>query len=286
MAKSGWTGDPSRLLRVGKRFDLARVDAGATPGFAGGKRDAVAVLSESSPVLRDLQERLFAEGLFGGSRSVLLVLQGIDTAGKGGIVSHALAGVNPQGIQAHSFAAPSRAELRHNDFLWRIRRELPAPGHIGVFDRSHYEDVIVHRVRGLSTPEVVEERYSLIAAFEAELASSGTTVVKAMLQISPDEQKKRLRQRLDRPEKNWKYRPRDLDDRALWPAFQEAYQIAIERTSTPDAPWFVIPADHKYYARIAVQRLLIDRMTALNLGWPKATYDVNAEKKRLTKSSV
>jgi len=208
------------------------------------------------------------------------VLQAMDTAGKGGIVQHVFAGTSPHGLRAVAFKAPTEEEKQH-DFLWRIRRELPAPGHVAVFDRSHYEDVLVHRVRSLSTPVEIEKRYGQITDFEAELAASGTAVIKVMLHISPGEQKERLAARLNTPDKQWKFNPGDLDDRALWPAFQEAYQIAISRTSTADAPWFVVPADRKWYARVAVQRLVTERLRAMNLAWPAPDYNVDEQKARL-----
>lgn len=278
MAKTTWS--PAELLRAGEGFRLADIDPASTPGFGGGKTDGQALLADSGGELGDLQERLFADSKAGGTRSVLLVLQAMDTAGKGGIVRHALGGVDPQGIRAMAFKAPTDEERAH-DFLWRIRPHLPGPGMIGVFDRSHYEDVLIHRVRGFSSPEVIEERYGIIADFEREVAASGTTIVKVMLHISADEQKARLQERLDRPDKQWKYNPGDLDERALWPAYQEAYQVAIERTSTPDAPWFVVPADKKYYARIAVQHLVLDALRSFDLGWPTPDFDVAAEKARL-----
>lgn len=288
LSEAGWTEDAAPLLRVGDGFRLSEVDPASAPGFAGDKADGARVLAERADEMSRLQELLFASSRGGATRaddtrSVLLVLQAMDTAGKGGIVTHALVGANPQGLKVHAFTAPTRVELRH-DFLWRIRRQLPTAGLIGVFDRSHYEDVIAHRVKALSPPAVVESRYGVIRDFERELTDAGTTVVKVMLQISPEEQKKRLLARLDAPEKHWKYNPGDIDDRMRWPQFQEAYQIAIERTSTDAAPWYVIPADRKWYARIAVQSLLIDALTALDLSWPAADFDVEAEKRRVSAS--
>jgi PPK2 family polyphosphate:nucleotide phosphotransferase len=264
-------------------MNLAAIDPSSTPGFTGGKKAGAAALAEGAAEFAELQEKLFAEGRFGGTRSVLLVLQAMDTAGKGGIVDHVLGLANPQGIQAYSFKAPTDEEKAH-DFLWRIRKQLPETGHIGVFDRSHYEDVLIHRVRGFSTPEVIEERYGLIRAFEEEVIASGTTIVKVMLHISPEEQKARLTDRLTDPTKHWKYNPGDVDERQLWPAYMEAYEIAIRETSTDAAPWHVVPADHKWYARFAVQRLLLDALRSLSLQWPAADYDVEAEKKRLAAS--
>ena len=264
-------------------MDLSSIDPSSTPNFSGGKKAGAAALAEGAAEFAELQEKLFAESRFGGTRSVLLVLQAMDTAGKGGIVDHVLGLANPQGIQAFSFKAPTDDEKAH-DFLWRIRKRLPEPGHIGVFDRSHYEDVLIHRVRGFSTPEVIEERYGLIRSFEEELVASGTTLVKVMLHISPEEQKARLTDRLNDPTKHWKYNPGDVDERLLWPAYMEAYEIAIERTSTDAAPWNVVPANHKWYARLAVQRLLLEALRSLDLQWPAADYDVEAEKKRLAAS--
>jgi len=270
----------SELLRIRPGFSLADIDPASTPGFDGGKKAGRAELAANAAELGELQERLYASSLFGGERSLLLVLQAMDTAGKGGIVGHVVGQVNPQGVKAFAFKSPTDEEKSH-DFLWRVRKQLPPRGFLGVFDRSHYEDVLIHRVRGFSTPEAIEQRYGLINDFEASLAAAGTTVVKVMLHISRDEQKARLTERLERPDKHWKYNPGDVDERLLWPAYQEAYQIALDRTSTADAPWNVVPADHKWYARLAVQRLLIEALRGMALEWPAADYDVEAEKARL-----
>jgi len=267
------------LTPVGPGFELASVDTSSTPGIAD-RKHAQKELEKNLDELGTLQEKLYAESKFGGTRSVLLVLQGMDTAGKGGIIRHVVGGVDPQGVHLHAFKAPTDEEKAH-DFLWRVRRELPLPGQIGVFDRSHYEDVLIHRVRGFSSPEAIEERYGIIADFERSLVESGTTVVKVMLHISVDEQKARLQERLDNPEKNWKFNPGDIDEREHWHAYQEAYQIALTRTSTKEAPWYVVPADHKWYARWAVQGLLIDALRALKPEYPAVDFDVEAEKKRL-----
>jgi PPK2 family polyphosphate:nucleotide phosphotransferase len=273
------------LLRAGAGFDLSAVDTSATPGFTGDKKDGQKALAAGADEFADLQEQLYAAGKFGAGRSVLLVLQAMDTAGKGGIVKHVVGSVDPQGTHIHAFKAPTDEEKAH-DFLWRVRKQLPTAGKIGVFDRSHYEAVLIHRVRALSTPDEVEQRYGVINEFERELAAAGTTIVKVMLHISPDEQKQRLGDRLADPTKHWKYNPGDIDERALWPAYMEAYRIAIERTSTDAAPWYVIPADHKWYARLAVQNLMVDALRGLNLEWPKADYDVAAEQRRLAASVV
>ena len=269
-----------KLLLASGDIDLATIDTSSTPGFTGDKKAAAAQLETNAEELAGLQERLFAESKYGGTRSVLLLLQAMDTAGKGGIVRHVVGGVDPQGVKIYAFKAPTEEENKH-DFLWRVRKQLPPPGLIGVFDRSHYEAVLIHRVRALSSPAEVEERYGIIAEFERELVASGTTLIKVMLHISADEQKARLQERLDRPDKHWKYKPGDVDERTLWPAYQEAYQLAIQRTTTTDAPWFVVPADRKWYARIAVQQLLLDTMRRLDPHWPVADFDVEFEKKRL-----
>ena len=267
----------SALTAVGEGFDLAKVDPDSTPGVTD-RKHAEKQLAKNFDELGTLQEKLFAESKFGGTRSVLLVLQAMDTAGKGGIIRHVVGGVDPQGVHLHAFKAPTDEEKSH-DFLWRVRKELPQPGSIGVFDRSHYEDVLIHRVRGFSTPEAIEERYGIITAFEASLKD--TTIIKVMLHISADEQKARLQERLDNPEKNWKFNPGDIDEREHWAAYQEAYQIALTRTSTEDAPWYVVPANHKWYARLAVANLLLDAFRGFDLQWPKAEFDVEVEKQRL-----
>lgn len=266
---------------VAPGFRLADVDPAATPGID--KDAAQAFIDETSEELSELQERLYAESRTGGTRSVLLVLQAIDTAGKGGIIRHVVGRVDPQGVHIHAFKAPTEEEAAH-DFLWRIRRQLPEAGMIGVFDRSHYEDVLIHRVRHLSPLDVVEQRYGLIREFEAELAESGTTVRKVMLQISREEQRARLEERLDRPDKHWKFNPADIDERGYWDQYQAAYQLAIERTASVQAPWYVIPADKKWYARWAVHAILLDTLRALNPQWPPATFDVPEQQARLAAS--
>ena len=270
----------SELAPVGEGFVLADVDPSSTPGFTGDKEAAEAELQATAQTLGELQERLYAESKFGGQRRVLLVLQAMDTAGKGGILRHVVGGVDPQGVSIKAFKAPTEEEQRH-DFLWRVRPHLPAPGIIGVFDRSHYEAVLIHRVRGLSTPQEVEERYPIIRDFEREIVDDATTLIKVMLHISPEEQKARLAERLERPDKHWKFNPGDVDERRYWNDYMQAYQIAVERTSTPDAPWYVIPADRKWYARWAVQRLLLDALLRLDPQWPEADYDVAEQQRRL-----
>ena len=282
--ESYWREDPTGLLRVDPGFILLESPTDATPGFDGNKKAGRAALKEGALVLTDLQEKLFAHHQAGDDgRRILLVLQAMDTAGKGGIVKHVIGNVDPQGVQLASFKAPSEEEQKH-DFLWRIRKQVPEAGMIGVFDRSHYEDVLIALVREFATPEEIERRYGAINEFEAELVAEGTTIIKVMLHISPDEQKRRLMDRLERPEKQWKYSPNDVEERMLGPKYQEAYQAAFDRTATPIAPWYVVPADHKWYARLAVQHLHIHALEALELEWPLPDYDVETEKLRLLAS--
>lgn len=284
MSTSRWSTPAADALRVEPGFRLADIDTRATPGYDGDKSTGAADLASGVEPLSDLQERLYAQSVAGtATRSVLLVLQAMDTAGKGGIVRHVVGAVDPQGVDLASFQAPTAEELEH-DFLWRIEKRLPDAGRLGVFDRSHYEDVLIGRVRALAPAEEIERRYGAIVAFESEAADLGIRVVKVMLHISKDEQRERLARRLDRPDKHWKYAPSDVDERGRWDDYMEAYQTAIERTSTPLAPWHVVPADRKWYARLAVQRLLIDALTDIDPQWPAADYDVEAEKARLAAS--
>lgn len=276
-----WTDDAREILRVRGGFRLAEVDPDSTPGHSGSKAEGEADLAAGAAELDEYQERLYAASRADATdASVLLVLQAMDSAGKGGIIRHVVGSVDPQGIMLAAFKKPTPEELAH-DFLWRIEKRVPEPGFIGVFDRSHYEDVLIGRVRSLAPADEIERRYGAINEFEQRLTDAGTRVVKVMLCISSDEQKARLGERLARADKHWKYNPGDVDERKLWPAYQEAYQIALTRTSTPDAPWYVVPADNKWYARWAVQGLLLDALQKLDPQWPSVDYDVEAEKARL-----
>jgi PPK2 family polyphosphate:nucleotide phosphotransferase len=260
--------------------DLASIPTDATPGFTGKKSDGKAALAALGDELADLQERLWAEGRSGGGRRILLVLQGMDTSGKGGTLRHTVGLVDPQGVRITSFKAPTDDELSH-DFLWRIRNALPDAGYIGVFDRSHYEDVLIARVRELAPPDEIERRYQAINHFESELVGAGTTLVKCMLHISADEQKERLLARLDDPSKHWKFNPGDVDERARWPAYRAAYETALERTNTGIAPWHVVPADRKWFRDLAIGRLLLEALRGMGLEWPQADFDVAEQRRRL-----
>ncbi|MFL6117110.1 MAG: polyphosphate kinase 2 family protein [Catenulispora sp.] len=274
------------LLRAPESpVNLTKLPADAHPGVRS-KQDAQDALPGLGARLADLQERLFAQS-HGGTEparaSVLLVLQGMDTSGKGGTVKHVAGVMDPGGLHITSFKAPSEEELSH-DFLWRIRKALPAAGIVGIFDRSHYEDVLIVRVRDLVPREQWELRYGLINEFEQELADQGATVVKCFLHISRDEQKERLLARLDDDTKLWKYSAGDVDERKLWPAYQEAYQAILGLTSTATAPWFVIPADRKWYRNFAITNLLIEALERIDPKWPPAGYDVEKEKARVLAS--
>jgi PPK2 family polyphosphate:nucleotide phosphotransferase len=254
-------GEIAELLRAAAAGDveLAAIDTRATPGFKGKKADAEKLQPGLAERMATLQEQLYADGRTGGSRSVLVVLQGMDTSGKGGTVEHVVGQVDPAGVHVIAFRRPTPEELSH-DFLWRIRRELPEPGMLAVFDRSHYEDVVAVRVRKIVERRTWTRRYATINRFEQRLAAQGTLIVKCFLHISPEEQRERLLARLDDPTKHWKYRPGDLEDRALWDDFQRAYGDAIERCSTDAAPWYVVPADRKWYRNWAISRLLCERL--------------------------
>lgn len=280
MPKSLWSQEPSKSLRVDSGFQLAEVDPNATPGIDAVKETGTALLRKNRRKLGTLQGKLFADSTVGGTRSMLIVLQGMDSSGKGGIIKHALAGMNASGVVVHGFTAPTDEEKRHG-FLWRVRKRLPELGMVSIFDRSHYEDVLAARVQNLADPETIEGRYGRINSFEQKAIDNGTTVIKVMLQISEKQQKKRLVARLHRNSKLWKYNPSDVDDRERWRALQEAYQIALERTSTSQAPWYVIPADHKWYARLAVQQIVLTKLREMELEWPRPEYDLKKERKRV-----
>ncbi|RJO76593.1 polyphosphate kinase 2 family protein [Nocardia panacis] len=273
-----WSRPATKALRA-DGLRIAELDTSGTPGFKGGKKAGKELLAERTGVLSDLQEKLYANGRSGDPRNVLLVLQGMDTAGKGGIVRHVIGSVDPQGVDHAAFGPPTTEEKRHH-FLWRIRKQLPRGGQLGVFDRSHYEDVLVVRVHNLVAPEVWGKRYAEINAFERELVDEGATLVKVAMFVSLDEQKNRLRERLERPDKFWKFSPNDIEERAFWPSYQQAYQVMLDRTSTDCAPWYVLPADNKWFSRLAVTELLINALEGLKLDWPAARFDV-AEQTRL-----
>jgi PPK2 family polyphosphate:nucleotide phosphotransferase len=266
--------------------DLEAIDTRATPlAPKGGKEAARESREEVGSELADLQERLFAEAEVEDSRRrVLLVLQGMDTSGKDGAIKRGLGGMNPKWLCITGFGPPTEEERNHH-YLWRIRRALPEPGYVGVFDRSHYEDVVAVRARDLEPRSVWEPRYDEINAFERQLTDDGCTVVKVFLHISRDYQLERQLRRLDRPDKRWKFAESDIEDRELWPAFAESYAAAIERTNTDVAPWYVVPADRKWYRMWAVSQIMLETLRELDPHYPERTeLDLDALRERLQKS--
>jgi PPK2 family polyphosphate:nucleotide phosphotransferase len=256
------------------RINLASVDPSETNGLKRQQADDLTLADEEH--IGSLQECLHADG----KRSVLIVLQGMDTSGKDGTIRHALRGLNPQGVRVVSFKAPTPNERRH-DFLWRVRRQLPRPGEIVIFNRSHYEDVLIAKVRELAWPKVIEDRYSLINRFEADVVKHGTAIVKFFLHISTDEQQARLLARLGERDKRWKFSGGDLRERPYWDDYQRAYATAIGRCSTADAPWYIIPANRKWYRNWAVSQLLIETMEDMKLTYPNPHLDARALKKQI-----
>jgi len=251
-------------VKPNHRVDLADYDPDSTAGAPGTRSETEAALPELQAELSDLQDRLWAEA----RRSLLVVLQALDAGGKDGTIKHVFRGVNPQGCRVQSFKEPTHLELAH-DFLWRVHRATPRAGEIGIFNRSHYEDVLITRVHGLITEAVCRERYELIKAFEATLANGGTTVIKLFLHISKDEQRKRFDSRLHEPRKRWKFQPADLAERERWDDYQVAYADALSATSTAAAPWYVIPADRKWFRNWAVSRVLVDTLSRIDPQYPE-----------------
>ena len=254
---------------------LPGIDPRSTPGVHN-RKEAEAEMPALAERLDELQERLWVEG----TRSLLVVLQGMDTSGKGGAIRHVFSAMHPAGVEVSSFKRPSEEELAHH-FLWRIERRLPAPGEIMVFDRSHYEDVLIARVRALVPEAVWRPRYGEIVAFEQRVAAAGTTIVKCMLHISYDEQRERLLARLDDPSKHWKFNEGDIDERARWDDYMAAYEDAIRECSTGAALWHVIPADRKWYRNWAISTLLVETLERLDPRFPQPHLDVEALKARL-----
>jgi PPK2 family polyphosphate:nucleotide phosphotransferase len=264
--------------------DLTALATDEKPGFDGGKSKGKAALVGLGGELSELQERLWAERTTGSSRRVLLVLQGMDTSGKGGVLRHTVGLVDPQGVKITSFKAPTDDERRH-PFLWRIRNAVPQPGYVGVFDRSHYEDVLIARVHAFAASETIEARYDEINAFEADLVRDGVVMIKCMLHVSAEEQRARLLARLDNEDKYWKFNPGDIDERGFWRDYRSAYEIALERTNTEIAPWYVVPSDAKWYRNLVIGQLLLDHLRAMDLHWPPPDFDVEEQRRRLQDES-
>ena len=264
------------LLRAGRDFRMSDVDSDSTPGLKGGKKKALRDIEKHTEELFDLHQRLYAEH----KRSLVVVLQGMDTSGKDGTVTHVMRNFNPQGVLITPFKAPTPQERRHG-FLWRIRKRLPQAGFIGIFNRSHYEDVLIARVHRLAPPAVIERRYGQINDFERGLARGGTTIVKFCLHISSQEQRKRLVDRLEDPDKRWKFNEQDIDERAYWDDYMAAYGLAVARCSTRSAPWYVIPADDKTYRNWAVTMVLVETLRRMDPRYPQPRLDIPRLVKRL-----
>ncbi|MFE4536885.1 PPK2 family polyphosphate kinase [Streptomyces scopuliridis] len=270
------------LLRIpeGEPVDLSSYDSRATPGGPANKAAALAAVAPLAQRLSGLQDRLYAASTAGERHRVLLILQGMDTSGKGGTIKHVIGHFNPAGCRVRAFKTPTPEERSH-PFLWRVRRALPEPGEIGIFDRSQYEDVLITRVRELVPRRDLGRRYGQINRFEQGLADNGVTLVKVFLHLGHEEQRDRLLARLDNPDKHWKFSPSDIEDRELWPAYQEAYELALHRCSTAAAPWYLVPADRKWYRNWAISTLLLEHLEALDPAYPPADFDVEESRREL-----
>ncbi|MBL7064064.1 MAG: polyphosphate kinase 2 family protein [Anaerolineae bacterium] len=251
-------------VKPGSQIDLSQWDPNDKSTFDGSKREAREALRALNERLEALQELLYAED----KHKVLIVLQAMDTGGKDGTIRHVFEGVNPQGVKVTGFKAPTLEELAH-DYLWRVHKQTPSQGEIVIFNRSHYEDVLVVRVHNLVPPAVWGRRYAHINDFERMLADEGTTILKFFLHISLDEQKERLQARLDEPDKRWKFSLGDLDERKLWPDYMRAYEDVLSKTSTEWAPWYIVPANRKWYRNLVVATVLVEALEGLDMRYPQ-----------------
>ena len=261
----------SYRVKPGQKIDLNDFDPSDASGFKGGKKDAQDEQLNLTRQLITLQELLYAEH----RHKVLIVLQAMDTGGKDGTISHVFEGVNPQGVRVAGFKEPTPIEMDH-DYLWRIHQQMPGKGEIVIFNRSHYEDVLIVRVHELVPPEVWKQRYEQINAFEKMLSEEGTTILKFFLNISPEEQKQRLIDRLKDKTKQWKFNPGDLKERQLWKKYMQAYEDVLSRTSTDYAPWYIVPGNRKWYRDWVVTTTIIDALKDLDMKYPTPGFDVDA----------
>jgi PPK2 family polyphosphate:nucleotide phosphotransferase len=257
------------LVKPGEKVDLKKIDSDESFLFdKGGKDDSSKAFDKLQDELQELQKVLYAQN----KHRILLVLQAMDTGGKDGCVKHVFSRIDPQGIHVRSFKKPSEEELAR-DFLWRVHSKVPRSGEMVIFNRSHYEDVIAVKVKKLLPEKIWKQRYDHIVDFERMLAEEGTTIVKIYLHISKDEQKRRIVSRLENPNKHWKFNPDDLKDRVLWGDFMKTYEDLISKTSTEHAPWYVVPANRKWYRNLIVARIMVDTMRKLNMKLPKVDWD-------------
>lgn len=267
--------DPNRIekryrVEPGSEIHLSDWDPSDTAGFDGGKEEGRRYLSGLNQQLESLQELLYAEN----KHKVLIVLQGMDTSGKDGVIRHVFEGVNPQGVRVASFKVPTPLELAH-DYLWRVHQQTPGKGEMVIYNRSHYEDVLVVRVHSLVPEEVWSRRYDQINAFERLLAEEGTIILKFFLHISKEEQKARLQARLDDETKHWKFSLGDLKERALWPEYQKAYEDVLSKTSSEYAPWYIVPSDRKWFRNLVVGSALVERLKELQMSYPAPKDDLS-----------
>jgi len=251
-------------VKPGSQINLSQWDPNDKSAFDGSKQEAREALRTLNERLEALQELLYAEH----KHKVLIVLQAMDTGGKDGTIRHVFEGVNPQGVKVAGFKVPTPEELAH-DFLWRVHKQVPGKGEIVIFNRSHYEDVLVVRVHNLVPPAVWGRRYAHVNDFERMLAKEGTAILKFFLHISLDEQKERLQARLDEPHKRWKFHLGDLDERKLWPEYTRAYEDVLSKTSTEQAPWYIVPANRKWYRNLVVATVLVETLEGLDMSYPQ-----------------
>ena len=281
LLSSVWTLPPAQRVMFHPGDRLVDIPADGTPGFPAGKAEGQRFIDLSSGEISRFMGLMYANGVRGSHRRLLIILQGMDTSGKGGIVRHVFRQGDPMGIHYHGFGAPSEEELRH-DFLWRIKRELPRDGWVAVFDRSHYEDIIMPRVYGTQPESVWRERYDIVNDFERSLVADGCSVIKIFLTINRDFQRGRFLDRLDDPTKRWKFDVSDLDARERWDDYMQAWQEVFERTSTSFAPWYIVPANKRWYSRAVVSELLRTTFTTMNLTWPALSCDEDEARARLS----
>ena len=279
LLSSVWTLPPTQLLRFHHDTKVSDIDGDSTPGFDGNKDDAERFISISSSEIARYQRLMYANGVKGSHRRLLIVLQGMDASGKGGIVRHVFSQGDPMGMHYHGFGAPKGEELDH-DYLWRIKRELPNNGWISIFDRSHYEDIVMPHVYGTYPEAEWRGRYDLVNEFERSLAADGCAILKIFLVVSQEEQKRHFLGRLNDPTKYWKFDMSDLDARERWDDYMGAWQEVFEKTSTQTAPWYLVPADNRWYSRAVVSELLRTTLKNMNMTWPGLDPDVDPDEVR------
>ncbi len=258
------------LVQPNTKIKLSDWDPNDTSEFKGDKEQGRLATEQLNKRLEELQEVLFAEH----KHKILIVLQAMDTGGKDGTIRHVFEGVNPQGTRVANFREPTAEELDH-DFLWRVHKQVPGKGELVIFNRSHYEDVLIVRVHELVPPEVWKQRYDQINDFEQMLTDTGTTILKFYLHIDKEEQKKRLQARLDNPNKHWKFRSGDLKERNLWDQYMQAYEDVLNKTSTDAAPWYIVPANHKWYRDFVISKILVKKLEELNMKFPEPEENLN-----------